>query len=288
MRKIRLLLFLVAFMPLCFACSTNEPVNHNSKSTGKLFIIGGGHRSDSLMQRMFDEAKLTDDGYVIILPMSSEEPDSAIYYAKTQFDRLGIESVVGFNFSSDSDDNNDDKIDSLKRASVIYISGGNQNRFMEIVEDTEIEKAIHSAYENGAMIGGTSAGAAVMSEIMITGDEKRYPEYRPTSRVIESDNIEIKKGLGLLKNAIVDQHFIWRSRYNRLLSLIVEHPDLIGVGIDESTALLVKGNHAEVLGKSQVIVFKNKDKQKSEKSEKLGAKNIILDIYLPGEKFIIE
>ena len=159
---------------------------------------------------------------------------------------------------------------------------------MSIVKDTEIEEAIHYAWKNGAMIAGTSAGAAVMSEKMITGNELKYPEYRSTFRVVESENIELSDGLGFITNAIIDQHFIWRSRYNRLFSAVIEHPDLAGIGIDESTAVIVHGNNYEVVGESQVIVFRNSGMSFVEQDGKLGAKNLTLDIYLPGEKFVID
>ncbi len=126
-----------------------------------------------------------------------------------------------------------------------------------------------------------------MSEKMITGDELRYPDYRPTFPVIESENLELAKGLGLLTTAVIDQHFVWRSRHNRLITSVLEYPDLPGIGIDESTAILVNGNKAEVVGEAQVLVYRNPDASKTQYEHKLGGRNLQLDVFLPGERFAI-
>lgn len=269
---------------LFFSCQSYP---NEQPTTGKLFIIGGGPRPELLVQRMIQEAGLHEQGYVIILPMASEELDSAICWSSEQFVKQGITQVSGFNFLYGQTPD-PAQIDSLRHASLIYISGGDQNTFMRIVADTEIEAAIHEAFANGAMIAGTSAGAAVMSKVMITGNELLQPDYRATFRTIEARNIETGKGLGLITSAIIDQHFLWRSRHNRLLTAVIEYPQLKGIGIDESTAILVSGNSAEVVGISQVIVFENPDNSYRELQGKLGAYKLQISLYLPGDKFSIE
>jgi cyanophycinase len=257
------------------------------KTKGKLFIIGGGNRPVGMINRLIDEAGLRDGGYIFILPMASEEADSAIIWSGEQFLKKGIINVTGFNFKADIVPEQK-WLDSLENASLIYISGGDQARFMKVISGSPVFNAIHNAFEKGAVIAGTSAGAAVMSSKMITGNELRYPEYHETFKRIESNNIEFAKGLGLLDNAIIDQHFVMRSRHNRLLTAVLENPEMPGIGIDEATAILVKGSEAEVVGNSQVIVFRNKGKGTNTAGNKLGSRKIVLDIYLPGEKFRIK
>jgi cyanophycinase len=254
---------------------------------GKLFIIGGGSRPVAMVDRIVKESGIDKGGYGIVLPMSSSEPDTSAYYATNQFYKLGIDNVYGLNFVKD-EKLKVSKLDSIRNAKLIYISGGDQNRFMAVVAGTEIETLILEAYKKGALIAGTSAGAAVMSKMMITGSELKHSDYAATFRNIESENIEIKTGLGLISNIIVDQHFVKRSRYNRLLSAVIEHPELVGVGIDESTAILVSGKNMEVIGESQVIIFKNPDQSKTTFNDKLGAQGIIMNLYLPGETFTID
>ena len=274
-------LALIGFAALQFLAFAQQ-----SDGNGKLVIIGGGSRPEAMVQRIIKEAQLDKSGYGIILPMSSAEPDSAVYYAKKQFVEAGLTNIVGLQIYKDENVSKS-KLDSIKNAKMIYISGGDQNRFMDIVGGTAAEDAIHNAFSKGSLIAGTSAGAAVMSKMMITGNELKHPDYSSTFRNIEAENIEIKTGLGMLSGVIIDQHFVKRSRYNRLISAIIEHPELMGIGIDESTAILVKGNTAEVLGDAQVIVLKNPTKSKNENNGKLGARNLELDIYLTGETFTI-
>jgi cyanophycinase len=175
-----------------------------SGHAGKLFIIGGGARPDALVERMITETGLRQGGYAVVLPMSSAEPDSAVYYVKTQLVKLGVPHVYGINFVK-GETPKPARLDSVRGAKLIYISGGDQNRFMEVVRGTEIERAILDARGRGAMVSGTSAGAAVMSRVMITGNELKHPDYASTFRNIEAENIETKPGLGLLQQAIVDR-----------------------------------------------------------------------------------
>lgn len=269
-------LFFLVFLAFNFTFSQN--------SKGKLFIIGGGSRPDFLVDRMIKEAGLKSGETVAIFPHASEEQDSSFYYAKQQFEKRNLKAL-DCAFKKD-EKLSPSKLDSLKTAKLIYIGGGDQVRFMEIINSNpEVKNLLKSAYQNGKMIAGTSAGAAVMSEVMITGNQLKYNDYENTFDNIEIKNVETKQGLGFIKTAVIDQHFVVRSRYNRLLSLIIENPTYKGIGIDEGTAILVKNGAAEVVGRAQVIVFKNPKQSKKLNGDKLGAQGITLDIYLNGEKF---
>jgi cyanophycinase len=269
-------LFFLVFLAFNFTFSQN--------SKGKLFIIGGGSRPDFLVDRMIKEAGLKSGETVAIFPHASEEQDSSFYYAKQQFEKRNLKAL-DCAFKKD-EKLSPSKLDSLKTAELIYIGGGDQVRFMEIINSNpEVKNLLKSAYQNGKMIAGTSAGAAVMSEVMITGNQLKYKDYENTFDNIEIKNVETKQGLGFIKTAVIDQHFVVRSRYNRLLSLIIENPTYKGIGIDEGTAILVKNGSAEVVGRAQVIVFKNPNQSKKLNGDKLGAQGITLDIYLNGEKF---
>lgn len=269
-------LFFLVFLAFNFTFSQN--------SKGKLFIIGGGSRPDFLVDRMIKEAGLKSGETVAIFPHASEEQDSSFYYAKQQFEKRNLKAL-DCAFKKD-EKLSPSKLDSLKTAKLIYIGGGDQVTFMEIINSNpEVKNLLKSAYQNGKMIAGTSAGAAVMSEVMITGNQLKYKDYENTFDNIEIKNVETKQGLGFIKTAVIDQHFVVRSRYNRLLSLIIENPTYKGIGIDEGTAILVKNGSAEVVGRAQVIVFKNPKQSKKLNGDKLGAQGITLDIYLNGEKF---
>ena len=278
---------LIAICALIGSMFYSTPVSAQGlEAKGKLVIIGGGSRPSAMVDRIIQESGIDKSGYGIILPMSSIEPDSAVYYARKQFVEKGLKNIFGLDFVKD-EVLTTAKIDSIKNAKMVYISGGDQNRFMAIVAGTDIEKAIHESFNKGHVIAGTSAGAAVMSKLMITGNELKHPDYASTFRNIDADNIEIKTGLGMLTNVIIDQHFVKRSRYNRLISAVIEHPEMLGIGIDEATAILVSGNTAEIIGDSQVIVIRNPKSSKNVHEDKLGAHDLQLNIYLPGEHFTL-
>jgi cyanophycinase len=275
-------LFLLAYNIQILAQKNSQ--DKNKPALGKLFIIGGGEKPKPLMLDMVKTAGVNEKDYVVILPMSSELPDSAIIWSKEDFEAIGFTNIAGFNFTENGPIDAS-KLDSIKRAKLIFISGGDQNKFMKIVKKGPVYQAIHYAYQNGSTIAGTSAGAAVMSKKMISGNSLKYPEYTGRFPSIEPENIEIKEGLGLVEKLIVDQHFIKRQRMNRLISVSLEHPGEVCVGIDESTAIVVSGNSFRVTGENQVVVLKNKDKSKVVKGNLMGGKGLSLDVLLPGEIF---
>lgn len=267
------------FLISCFSLANAQ------KSKGKLFIIGGGNRSDQLMQQLVEISQFKKTDYIVVLPMSSEEPDSAYIYFKDQFKRLTPNPIVMLNFDKTTVQN--PKLnDSLQKAKLIFISGGDQTRFMNVVANTPVYNSIHKAFQNGSIIAGTSAGAAVMSEKMITGNQKLEKEYSGTFDNIRFDNLETTPGLGLVTKAIIDQHFLRRSRYNRLISAMVEFPHLTGIGIDESTAIIVDGNTISVVGESEVIVMKNpKGIQKLKQNKLISMEKMEMSIYVAGQQF---
>lgn len=260
-----------------------ESYSQENTSQGSLFIIGGGARPTQMVERIIEESGVVN-GYGIILPFSSAAQDTAVFYAKKQFSSLGTNNIHGIIYKS-GDSLKPQQLDSIRNASLIYITGGDQDRFMKIVENSGIAEAIQNNFKNGGMVAGTSAGAAVMSKKMITGTELKHPEYHSTFLHLESENLEVKEGLGLIQDVIIDQHFVRRSRYNRLLTAVIEDPTIKGIGIDEATAILVKGDEAEVVGDSQVLVFSNPDASLKSNGDKLAAEGIKIDIFLNGEKF---
>lgn len=271
---------------VAFALMNSFLYAQNAK--GKLFIIGGGDRSDALMKQVLNVSDLAKKDYIVVLPMSSEEPDSSFIFFKNQMVKLTGNPVVMLNFTKESAQNKT-LTDSLQNAKLIFISGGDQSRFMNIVQNTPVKTAIQKAYANGSTISGTSAGAAVMSEKMITGNQKLQKEYSGTFDNIRYGNLETTEGLGLLKTAVIDQHFLKRNRYNRLFSAMVEFPDLTGIGIDESTAIIVRNNQIEVVGESEVIVVRNpKGIKRSKKNNLVSIENLQMSIYTEGQKFNIK
>ena len=287
-RKFFSLLILSSLFSLSSTVSAQmKKATERDKALGHLFIIGGGDRTTGLMKEMIQISGINHKDYVVVLPMSSEMPDSSVFYIKQDFALVGIPNVVGMNFTLNSTIRST-QLDSIRKAKLVFITGGDQTRFMKIVGKGPVYHAIHNAYENGATIGGTSAGAAVMSKKMITGNALKYPEYTGKYPTIEPQNIEVAEGLGLIENLIVDQHFIKRQRLNRLLAVCLENPAEICVGIDESTAIVVSGNTFSVAGENQVVVLRNPMKSKKINGKLMGGRGLLIDVLLPGEKWKIK
>jgi cyanophycinase len=282
-------LYLITGIFLLAAITGISQTSKKLPFNGKLFIIGGGSRSVELMQTLISTAQLKTRDYIVILPMSSEEPDTSFYYIQRDFVKVCSNTIAKLNFTKELV--NDKKwLDSLQKAKLIFITGGDQNRFMGIVLHTPVYDAIKAAFANGATIAGTSAGAAVMSKEMITGNEYVGDSVVAGSfKKIATHMVEIKEGLGLVNTAIIDQHFIVRSRYNRLLSVLAAFPSYACVGIDEGTAIIVSGKNITVAGIGQVIQLSLPQNRNKTTKEKLliNLQNIRMDILTAGDHFTI-
>lgn len=259
-----------------------ESPTHTSAS-GYLFIIGGGDRDDSLMQQMINISGWKKGDIMVAIPLSSTW-DSSYYWINDQIQQMTGQACVRFDSAAIYDSA---KLDSLRHAKIIFIGGGDQSRMMQLIEGSNVKQLIQETYHNGATIGGTSAGAAIMSELMITGNQLLDTVYQSTFPVLRSENLELKEGLGLLDSVIVDMHFVARSRYNRLFSAIIENPSYQCIGIDEATAIIVHGDSATVTGESQVITIETPDHLKKGRDHLIGASGLDVCIYLPGDKFRI-
>lgn len=272
-------------MRFCLAifCLAALAVKPHAQPKGKLFIIGGGDRTVGLMKSLLATANLGKNDYVAVLPMSSSEPDTSFFYFKDDIDKLCPNTITNLNFTADKV-NNKQWLDSLRHAKLVFICGGDQSRFMKAVLHTPVYDAIHYAYNNGATISGTSAGAAVMNKYMITGNELLGDTaYHETYRKIVNGNVEITEGLSMIDNAIVDQHFIKRSRYNRLISALAKYPAFPCIGIDESTAIIVEGKKITITGESQVIVFTNPQGLGQTGKGQIKWKNVNMAILTAGD-----
>ena len=129
----------------------------------------------------------------------------------------------------------------VERATGIFFTGGDQQRLLDVLADEGVAGALRARFRAGAAVAGSSAGTAVLSPLAITGEGD--------FTVVDARRVGVRAGLGLLPGTILDQHFLKRQRENRLFALVIAHPKLLGLGIDEGAALLVRdGRHAEVVG----------------------------------------
>jgi cyanophycinase len=254
-----------------------------SSTKGYLFIIGGGSRS---MKRFVELSKNFNSGKIIVFPMASSVPAEVGPEQAEQLRQLGAENVECHILTREQA-LKEESAAVLNDAGGVFFSGGVQSRLTAVLIDTPVHKKLLQLYTEGAVIGGTSAGAAVMSEVMITGDEKREAEEGHAFETLQADNVVTIRGFGFIQGAIIDQHFVRRKRHNRLISLVAENLKLLGIGIDESTAIIVgPDNTFEVVGERNVIVFDaSRAKVKIGPSQTISGSNMIMHILQNGDRF---
>ena len=229
--------------------------NENGKRPGPLIIAGGGALPDRIFDR-FVELAGDDEAHILIIPQASEKADAGSR-GKAIFEERPHHSISILDL-----ENRAAALKAINQATGIWISGGMQNRLMQHLREVDgIVEAIQKRHQAGIVIGGSSAGAAVMSDIMIAGHD-----------------LPLDRGLALWPTAVVDQHFAARKRMQRSLDTISRHPEKIGVGIDENTAVLVQPNGSiEVIGERGVTVIDAR--QSSKGDQPLTLENIRVHRY---------
>ncbi|MCK6600591.1 MAG: cyanophycinase [Bacteroidetes bacterium] len=220
---------------------------------GTLFIIGGGDRVNEMTK--FVDLSGGKDARIVVIPMAGEDFVEDWLFEKKRFAAMGCTNIVPL-ITDRAGADADSTLAKLDGAKGVFFTGGDQVRLTKIFLGTKAYDRIRTLYLKGACIGGTSAGAAIMSRVMITGEEKINKDSTRTFWTIEKDNVEAIEGFGLIReNIIIDQHFVVRKRLNRLISTLLDHPGKIGIGIDESTVLIVyPDDTAEVFGGRNVVI----------------------------------
>ena len=216
-----------------------------------MVIVGGGGMPQAIMDA-FLQASGGKGGVVGVIPTPTSDPDGALKEWKEDLEKAGL-VFVPLDVRTREDASLPAMLDQAKRCTGFWFSGGDQSRVGDKIVGTPLQKVVLERYAAGACVGGTSAGAAIMSKVMLTGNDRHgkeaLSEFGPGA-------YQTREGMGFLPDrVIVDQHFLRRGRENRLFSLIMERPDHLGLGIDEATALVVKDGRATVLGERSVMVF---------------------------------
>ncbi|MEZ5417057.1 MAG: cyanophycinase [Vicinamibacterales bacterium] len=243
----------LATAPLLALAAWAGPALAQAPAAGHLVIIGGGTRPPEVMQRIATLAGGAA-GTMLVFPHASAVPETGPNLAK-EFTALGLGRVVVITADRTAADT-DAVLRQMEGATGVYFAGGDQNRITAALHGTKVAERLLALYRGGAVIAGTSAGAAVMSRVMITGDEARPLTKDEAWQTIEAGNVATAPGLGFIDDTILDQHFVRRRRFNRLLSLVLEQPALLGVAIDEETAAWVKPDRTfEVIGRGPVMVI---------------------------------
>lgn len=211
----------------------------------RLLVVGGGSRPPAAVKK-FVEWSGGDKAKILVITWASAEPEESFAALKKNFDEAKPQSVIHAQTRPLDDAKRKLFVGEIENSTGVFFSGGDQNRIMDILADKDLLALLRKKYDAGMPFGGTSAGAAIMSDPMMTGEANL--------KKIDPDPSKTRAGLGLLPNSIIDQHFILRQRYNRLFSLMMLYPKRLAIGIDEDMAILVKDNRKiDVVGPTQVM-----------------------------------
>ena len=285
--RLRFCLTLVAILTIA-GCAPSR-VSRMPTPHGALVIVGGGPRPPEIRQRFVDLAGGAGKASIVVFAMASEEGAASGEEEAATLRATGVDAQNLYLTSEQA--NSDSVVARVGKATGIWFGGGDQARLTRVLKGTRTETAMHERFRAGAVVGGSSAGAAVMSLIMLTGDERHPGGDRPDTTqayiTIARNNVITIEGFGLVRNAIVDQHFVRRKRNNRLLSLVLEHPELLGVGIDESTALVIDSEDRwSVIGASVVVIYDARHAAITPQSSRvLGASGLILSVLPAGSSY---
>ena len=258
---------------------------------GTLFIVGGGPQPDALVAEFVRTASGSGRARIVVFAMASASGATSGAEKAADLRALGARAVNLYITRAEADA--DSIVHQLDSATGVWFGGGDQVRLANVLRGSRTLAAIRARFAAGAVIGGTSAGAAVMSAVMLTGDERHPGGARPPSDSTENwltiarDNTITEDGFALVTNVIVDQHFLRRKRHNRLISLVLEREPHLGAGIDESTALIIEPSGSwRVAGASVVTIYDARRAARTrDAATPLGAADVQLHILPAGSRF---
>lgn len=221
--------------------ATRKPLRH-----GKLIIIGGKEDKEGDRLILKELVQRNNGGKLVVVTAASEIPDELWQCYYDLFRDLGIKHVEHLPVAAPEDARDPRLMRVLENARTIFFTGGDQLKITSKIGGTGIEDVIMELYYKGGIIAGTSAGASVMGQMMLVGGENAESH--------KVGNWMMAPGLSLANGMIIDQHFAQRGRIGRLLGAVALNPGILGVGIDEDTAIIVEDGFFRVIGQNAVYI----------------------------------
>lgn len=252
------------------------------KALGSLIIVGGREDKKDDLVILREIARRTGNGKLIVTTLASQVAEELWLEYEKIFKSLGVKNVQHLKIDK-PEDARDPALKSLfANARTVFFTGGDQLKITTKIGGTQIVDWLQEIYESGGTIAGTSAGASIMGKTMLVGGEN-----------VESHKVgswKMAPGLGFLPDLIIDQHFAQRGRIGRLLGAVAPNPGMVGVGIDEDTAIIVENNGFTVVGSNAVYVIDARDVTYSNLSDSTADKtmsmhNVVLHILSEGDSF---
>ncbi|KAF3001917.1 hypothetical protein E8E13_006552 [Curvularia kusanoi] len=235
---------------LAAATISAQPINSTNTTYigpehGHLVIVGGNLQSDSIWQRIITLAG-GPDAPIVVIPTAGGEPTySANFSSAVSLRRLGATNVTVLHTYDPAVADTDEFVKPLLAAKGVFYGGGRQWRLVDAYAGTKTERAVQAVLDRGGVVSGSSAGASIQGSFLARGDTQN-------NQVMIGDHTV---GFGYLKNTAIDQHFLVRNRQFDLFDILKVHPELLGIAIDEDTALVVNKNEAEVFGSTYAAFY---------------------------------
>lgn len=212
---------------------------------GSLVIVGGAMQSNEILDRFIELAGGVDAKFVVIPTAGGQASyNDDFYFMKRMKDR-GVSDVTLLHTRDPKEADTEDFAAPLNEADGVWFTGGRQWRLVDAYMGTLTQERIAQVLDRGGAIGGSSAGATIQGTYLARGDTK-------TNQIMMGDHEE---GFNYLKNSAIDQHVLARNRQFDLFEIIKAKPELLGIGIDENTAIVVQGNEFEVIGENYVLMY---------------------------------
>jgi cyanophycinase len=252
---------------------------------GPLIIIGGHEAKEGRRTILKAVARHVRGGRLVIATVASHEPEGYFTSYQDAFEGLGVGELVELYVEDRAETLSNQALAALDGAAGVFFTGGDQLRISSQIGDTPVEHRIREIHAKGGLIAGTSAGASVMSDTMLVRGSSAE-----THRI---GDLHMAPGLGLIHDVIIDQHFAERGRIGRLLGAVAQNPRILGVGIDEDTAIVVKNGAFDVIGRAGVyivdgagVTYSNVAEAKPDRS--LSICDVRMHVLATGDRFELE
>jgi cyanophycinase len=258
-----------------------------SNGHGELIIIGGHEDKEREKEILRLVAKRVNGGPLLIATLASSEAQEQFQTYREVFSELGVKKTAHLELETRGESDDQQREQLLRTASGIFFTGGDQLRITSLFGGSELCVIMRERYAHGLMVAGTSAGASVLSETMLVagpGDDSHRM----------GDALRMAPGLGLTRDFTIDQHFAQRGRLSRLVGAVAQNPRILGVGIDEDTAIIAReGVGFEVVGNGAVYVIDGHsisytNLSDTRTNEVISVHNVKLDILAKGDRFDLE
>jgi cyanophycinase len=272
-RLMALVLFLLPVLPAFPALPAPPalPVVRGPER-GALVIVGGGRVGPEILTRFFDLAGGRDVPLVVIPTAAGADSYPEDWSGLKMFKDFGVTNITVLHTKDKSVADSEAFVRPLTTAKAVWFPGGRQWRLVDSYLHTRTQREVERVLERGGVVGGSSAGASILASYMVRG-------ARENNYIMMAPGYE--EGFGLIKGVAIDQHMLTRNRQDDLEDVVATHPDVLGIGIDESTAIVVRGQQFEVAGASKVAIHDGRIVE-SERQQRNGKKYFFMG---PGERY---